>query len=99
MNTKTVMVGIMGMSLLAAWPVRADEGHEGHAKMSEKDCSTHCDLRELQKQVDALRAAEKANETSGEKATTRLAKRAQLEKDIKIDEEKLEKIKAEFEKK
>lgn len=93
---KKIMMGLVGLSLFAVGPVRANAGDD-HAKMTEKDCSTHCDLRELQKQVDALRAAEKANETSGEKATSRMAKRAQLEKDIKINEEKLEKIKAEFE--
>ena len=93
MNTKTVM-GIIGMSLLAIAPVRA----ERMAGMSDKDCSTHCDLRELQKKVDALKAADTANDTSGEKATSKAAKKAQIQKDIEIDQAKLDELKAQMNK-
>ena len=94
MNTKAVMVGIVGMSLLAAMPVRA----ERMAGMSDKDCSTHCDLRELQKKVDALKSADKTIDASGDKLATKAAKKAQIQKDIEIDQAKLDEIKAEMSK-
>ena len=84
---KTMIV--MAVALFAALPLRADS----KMTMTDKDCSTHCDLRELQKQVDALKQAEKTNDNSGDKATVREAKKAQLKKDIAIDEAKLQKIK------
>ena len=83
---KTMIV--MAVALFAALPLRADS----KMTMTDKDCSTHCDLRELQKQVDALEKAEKTNEASGDKALTREAKKAQLKKETQYYKEKIQKI-------
>jgi hypothetical protein len=74
-----------GMALLSVSPAFAGEAD----KHGEAMCDKHCNIMDLQKKVDALKA--------GQQAQDKLATKEHLKKDIEAYEKKLEALKAELE--
>lgn len=74
---------LAGLVLFAGSPVFAEA-----VKHDDAMCTKHCNIMDLQKKVDALKA--------GEQSQDKLATREHLKKDIEAYEKKLEAMKSEL---
>ncbi len=102
---KGLMAGILGMALLAGWPLMAAEDHSKHMGGAAGEfCTKHCNAVQLGKEVKALEkeiAADKAalkSGGSGEKLATLMSKREQLKKHLDQHAKELEDLKTRLEK-
>ncbi len=98
---KGLMAGILGMALLAGWPLMAAEDH---SKMTGDYCAKHCNGMQLSKEIKALEkeiAADKAalkSTGTGEKPATLMGKKEQVKKHLAQHAKELEDLKTRLEK-
>ncbi len=98
---KGLLAGILGVALLAGWPLMAAEDH---SKMSAEYCTKHCNATQLRKEVKSLETAIAADRAaiksggSGEKVATLMSRKEQVKKHLAQHEKELQDLQAEADK-